>query len=335
MIDCSISIIIPAYNVEKYLKAALDSISSQDQLPDEVILIDDGSTDRTLEIAEAYCFPIPYHVVSIENGGQGNARNIGVSMSSCEYVYFFDSDDLLVKNFISSVKDQIRRNEYTDIVLFSGESFNDSEYKGNRWINYCRGFSGVFNNRTDLLKKALSHNGLFCSPCLYVSRKSLWGSDKLKFDSNFYEDEAIFYPLLFSCSNFVVINEKFFMRRNREGSTMTMVPNIKHVNGALNCIETTMRLYYKKGLSSKERSYISKQLQSHCLAYIVSARRAGFPLILREMLRVIVKARSVSLAGKAFIYGIRADQLNTVRRVYRAIKVLKSRKSSAGDAAVV
>jgi glycosyltransferase involved in cell wall biosynthesis len=59
MADCSISIIIPAYNVEKYLKAAMDSIKEQSELPDEVILIDDGSTDRTLKVAKAFEFPVP------------------------------------------------------------------------------------------------------------------------------------------------------------------------------------------------------------------------------------------------------------------------------------
>jgi glycosyltransferase involved in cell wall biosynthesis len=140
MADCSISIIIPAYNVEKYLKAAMDSIKEQSELPDEVILIDDGSTDRTLKVAKAFEFPVPYQVVSIENGGQGNARNLGVSLASSEYVHFFDSDDLLTKNFISSIKDQIRHNKCPDIILFSGKSFNDNEYQGNRWVNYCRFF---------------------------------------------------------------------------------------------------------------------------------------------------------------------------------------------------
>src|SRR5690606_25879803 len=110
MAECSISIIIPAYNVEKYLKAALDSIKEQTELPDEVILIDDGSTDGTLDVANAFEFPVPYQVVSIENGGQGKARNLGISLASSEYVYFFDSDDLLVDTFVASMKELIDKN---------------------------------------------------------------------------------------------------------------------------------------------------------------------------------------------------------------------------------
>ena len=320
MRDCSISVIIPAYNVEKYLKAALDSIKAQTELPDEVILIDDGSTDGTLEVANAFEFPVPYQVVSIENGGQGNARNLGVSLASSEYVYFFDSDDLLTSNFIQSVKDQIQKNECPDIVLFSGESFNDSEYQGSRWVDYCRGFSGVFTNRAQFLDKALSARALFCSPCLYVSKKTLWGPGGLEFGPNFLEDEALFMPVLFSCSTYVVIDEVFFLRRNRDGSTMTMAPNEKHVNGALNCMETTLSLYCSTHFTSRERWHVRKRLESHCIAYILTARRAGLPVRLGEIFGAIAKSKSLSLAAKALLYGLRVDQVNAVRKIGRAVK---------------
>jgi glycosyltransferase involved in cell wall biosynthesis len=320
MRDCSISVIIPAYNVEKYLKAALDSIKEQTELPDEVILIDDGSTDGTLEIAKAFELPVPYRVVSIENAGQGNARNLGASLASSEYLHFFDSDDLLTDNFIHSIKSQIRQNQYPDIVLFSGDSFNDNEYQGNRWIDYCRGFSDMFSNRTQFLDKALNHRALFCQPCLYVSRKSLWGPQGLEFGPNFLEDEAVFFPLLFACRTYAVIDEVFFLRRNREGSTMTMAPNAKHVNGALNCMETTLSLYSSTHFISRERWHVRKRLESHCIAYILTARRAGLPVKLGEVFRTVAKSKSLSLAAKALLYGVRADQVNAVRKIGRAVK---------------
>lgn len=320
MAECSISIIIPAYNVEKYLKAALDSIKAQTELPDEVILIDDGSTDGTLEVAKAFELLVPYQIVSIENGGQGNARNLGVSLASSEYVYFFDSDDLLTKDFIHSIKDQIRQNQSPDIVLFSGESFNDSEYQGSRWVNYYRAFSGVFDNRTDFLSRAHSHKALFCSPCLYVSKKVLWGPDGLEFGPNFLEDEALFYPVLFACNTFVVINEVFFLRRNREGSTMTIAPNAKHVNGALHCMQTTLGLYASSECTPKERWHISKRLESHCTTYIVMSRKAGLNVRSQEVFRAILRTKSVPMALKVFLFSVRADQSDTVRKIGRLVK---------------
>lgn len=320
MINLSISIIIPAYNVEKYLKAALDSIKEQTELPDEVILIDDGSTDGTLGVAKAFEFPIPYHVVSIENGGQGKARNLGVSLASSEYIYFFDSDDLLTNNFVQSVKEHLLKTKLPDIMLFSGESFNDSEYQGSRWVDYCRGFSGFFSDRVRFLDKALSERALFCSPCLYVTKQALWGPDALEFGSGFLEDEALFMPVIFACTSYVVIDEVFFFRRNRDGSTMTMVPNAKHVNGALNCMGTTLSLYNTRHLTPRERWHVRKRLESHCVSYIITARRAGLPVSFREIVNVIVKSKSVSLVAKAIIYGLRADQSSVVRKVGKVVK---------------
>jgi glycosyltransferase involved in cell wall biosynthesis len=253
MADCSISIIIPAYNVDRYLEEALDSIKSQDELPDEVILIDDGSTDLTLEIAQSYQFSIPYHVISIDNNGQGHARNLGIRRASSKYLYFFDSDDCLTNNFIGSIKRLIERNQQPDILLFSGQSFRDTEYRGNLCFDYRRGFSGFLDDRVAFLDQAYSHNALFVSPCLYVSKRSLWGQNRLEFGKNFYEDDAIFYPLIFSCSSFAVIDEVFFLRRLREGSTMTTAPNTKHMNGALFRMRTAIDLYRSPNLSRRER----------------------------------------------------------------------------------
>lgn len=319
MTACSISIIIPAFNVEKYLGAALDSIKAQDQLPDEVILIDDGSTDRTLEIAESYHFPFPYQVVSIQNGGQGNARNLGVNLASSEYIYFFDSDDLLAKNCVSTLKTQINSNQYPDILLFSGDSFTDSEYQGERWVNYRRGFSGTFN-RVEFLDKAFIHKALFCQPCLYVSRKSLWGPQGLAFGPHFLEDEALFFPLLFACRTFVVFDEVLFLRRNRAGSTMTMVRNEKHLNGALDCVRTTLQLYDSKELNDKERWHTLRRLEERCIVYILTARKAGLPVSVNELVKTIVKAKSVSLAVKTLFYGVGANQSAAIRSAVRAVK---------------
>lgn len=311
MTDCSISIIVPAYNVEKYLNEALDSIKSQEQPPDELILIDDGSSDSTLEIAKSYSFDFPYHIISIPNGGQGNARNVGINKASSEYIYFFDSDDLLKKNFVKSIKANIKLYGRPDIVLFSGQSFNDPDYKGNRWIDYRRGFSGYFENRIEFLDKGDASGGLFCQPCLYVSKKKLWGDGKLKFGDFYMEDEAIFFPLIFSCNNFLVVDDVYFFRRNREGSTMTMRPNIRHVNGALNCLQTSIRLYQRAGLTDKERWYIKKRIEGHLIAYVTTAREARIDLDLKKVFGVLMRFRGALFFLKflAFVTGLNKYRL--------------------------
>lgn len=320
MTACSISIVVPAYNVEAYLGEALDSIKRQTEAPDELVIIDDGSTDSTLEIANSYSFPFPYKVVPIENAGQGNARNLGVDLASSEYLYFFDSDDILNENFVSTVRAKIKSNNEPDIILFSGESFNDSGYSGDRWIDYVRGFSGYFSDRLSFLEKGTSSNGLFCQPCLYVSKKKIWGDGKLRFASNYYEDEAIFFPVLFACNSFFVMDDVFFYRRNREGSTMTMTLNIKHVNGSLNCMKTLMNLYQRRDLAGAERTHLINRLCFYCVNYIVTARKVGVNISYKEVLKALFVTKSFRLLTRVSFYVLRADQIKTVRNFVRSLK---------------
>lgn len=315
MAEYSISIIIPAYNVEKYLDAALESIRKQTELPDEVILIDDGSTDRTLEVAKAFEFSVPYQIVPIENGGQGNARNIGVGLALSEYVYFFDSDDFLDHDFVRKIKDRIKSYSYPDIVLFSGKSFYDGECQDNKLPNYTRGFEGDFSSPWEFMNKAAKHKGLFCQPCLYVSKRELWGKGKLEFESNYLEDDAIFYPLIFSCTTLNVMNDCFFHRRVRAGSTMTSNLTIKHVQGALNCLETTINLYHKLSFrNKKDKKIILNKIENLSLRYISYCRRAGSSVKAREIAHSILLTKSFFHILKISIFVFRLNESKIVAR---------------------
>lgn len=320
MADCSISIVIPAYNVEKYLGEALDSLQAQDHFPDEVILIDDGSTDSTLEIAKSYRFSFPYKVLSTTNNGQGSARNLGLSLASSEYIYFFDSDDLLSKDFISSLKEHIRCNAFPDVVLFSGQSFYGKDFKATGGTEYIRGFSGVFESHIEFLNKGFLHRGLSCSPCLYISKKSLWVEKHLKFGRNYFEDEAIFFPFIFSCQSFSVLNKIFFYRRIRDGSTMTMKPSLKHVEGALDCMERTVELYFSNRLTRREKWHVRKRLVAHCSLYLRMAREAGSTFSYKKIFKTVFVTRSATLAVKVLMYFVRAEDSEVIRKVFRTVE---------------
>ncbi len=92
----AVSVILPVYNGERYIIEALDSISSQTYQPAEVIVVDDGSTDKTVDLVESYGSSI----TSLRQGNSGaaTARNTGIQASSGEYLAFLDHDDLWVAN---------------------------------------------------------------------------------------------------------------------------------------------------------------------------------------------------------------------------------------------
>ena len=112
------SVIIPVYNVEKYIDRCLKSVISQNYDDLEIIVIDNGSTDRSGHICETYASQYDnISVYHIENHGVGSARNFGLSKARGEFIYFVDSDDYLVGNLFADFADKLVSD--LDLVVFS------------------------------------------------------------------------------------------------------------------------------------------------------------------------------------------------------------------------
>ena len=92
MKEILVSVIIPVYNGERYLAEALDSVLRQSHPADEIIVIDDGSTDGSAKIIESFRASVEYHWQP--NGGPGAARNLGVTLAHGAFLAFLDADDL-------------------------------------------------------------------------------------------------------------------------------------------------------------------------------------------------------------------------------------------------
>ena len=91
------SVIIPIYNTAEYLEECIDSVLAQTQKENEIFLVDDGSTDGSLEIIDRYAARYPFvHKLTQEHAYQGTARNRGLALAQGEYVYFMDSDDAVL-----------------------------------------------------------------------------------------------------------------------------------------------------------------------------------------------------------------------------------------------
>lgn len=116
----TISVIIPVYNVELYLRKCLDSLLNQTFKNFEAICINDGSTDSSLDILKEYKEKDDrFIVIDQENGGVSNARNNGIAISKGEYVYFLDGDDYLDDDFLERFYENAKENESEIVVLSS------------------------------------------------------------------------------------------------------------------------------------------------------------------------------------------------------------------------
>lgn len=127
-----ISVIVPVYNVEKYLEECLDSIQNQTYSDIEVILVNDGSTDKSKVICDRYCEDDNrFQLLNQENQGLSAARNNGVAASTGEFIAFVDSDDIILSNYLETLMHYMR--EDVDIVesqfTISKEEFLAESYK--------------------------------------------------------------------------------------------------------------------------------------------------------------------------------------------------------------
>ncbi|MBQ6395084.1 MAG: glycosyltransferase [Atopobiaceae bacterium] len=119
------SVIIPVYNTEDYLAATLDSVLAQTQKDIEVILVDDGSTDRSLEIEREYAARDPrVRIIQQANLRQGTARNRGLSEARGKYIYFMDSDDIIVPTHFETCYEACEA-DGLDFVTFDSMGFVD------------------------------------------------------------------------------------------------------------------------------------------------------------------------------------------------------------------
>lgn len=223
-----ISVIVPVFNAEKYVKECLESILTQDFCDYEVICIDDGSTDNSLEIVSR--FEEKYknvRVIKTINGGVSAARNRGIDEAKGKYIYFIDSDDKFDGNnalkFIVETMEALR----LDVLCFDADCFfENDELKKARGFerNYFkkRKLHGFFYHGYDLLKDFVDNKDDVVSVPLAAYRRDFLKDNDLKFIYGIlHEDNAFTFSVLLLANNVAHINKSVFLRRVREGSITT------------------------------------------------------------------------------------------------------------------
>ena len=130
MDNIKVSVIMPVFNDEKYVSTALDSLINQDFTDFEVIIVDDGSTDNTLKIAEEKFqnSPIPHKIIHQKNSGVSSARNKGISVARGEYIVFMDGDDYILTNHLSLLYNEDYDFSLIQLVKKEGENLTTPHY---------------------------------------------------------------------------------------------------------------------------------------------------------------------------------------------------------------
>lgn len=261
--EALISIIVPVYNVETYLSACLDSILDQSYKNLEIIVIDDGSTDFSLKIAETYSEKEDRIIVySFPNAGLSEARNRGLEVATGEYVVFVDSDDLLLRNALHVMMEAMHSNP-VDIVegkIMKGELLGDFKNQNN--------YHTVLYTPLEAITDVLYQKRLLPSMCGKLFKRNLF--DDLKFEKGIlYEDLNIFYRVLEKCKKILWIDFPVYFYRITEGSIVnTWKPQRLDVLKVTENLENYIKEKYPQLLPSAQDRRLSANFNMFALCSI-------------------------------------------------------------------
>jgi glycosyltransferase involved in cell wall biosynthesis len=293
-VEPSIAVIIPCYNVKDFVQEALESVLKQNLLPDEVIVVDDGSSDETPEIIRRYSDVPNWKFFRTENNGLGPSRNLGRVLAKSEYVYFFDSDDLLESDFIARMHQVIKEYGRPDVIMFAGQSFYESGFDIPVSSTYKRSVIGVFGRNTSLITKLAHLNESWAPACLYVTKSKLWSENRLLYPPILHEDEAVLFPLLALSEKTVVLPDVYFRRRVRSGSIMTSAVDSRNVSGILHVIHETMEFMVQKPILAKpDIGAWRARVAQFGFRYLLLCRKTGVRISWATIAGSMIAARSL------------------------------------------
>lgn len=277
-----ISVIIPVYNTENYIKKCLISLANQKMQDFEVIIVNDGSTDNSKEIIQE-CIDrnIIQNIIYLEkeNGGLSDARNYGVKQAKGEYIFFLDSDDYVDDNLFSSLEECI--DEGIDLIKFKMKTVDLKgdiiEKKDGPVFEQCTG--------AEAFEKLVTHDSFLEVACIYLYKREFFIKNDFKYAVGLYHEDFGLTPFIISCANTVVSldiygynylqSENSIMRNNDYSIEIKKVQDmLKHYDTAIKNInkykidKNTSKLikrYYTNALFLKCDCLKEKELEQYII----------------------------------------------------------------------
>lgn len=290
-----VSVIVPIYNVEKYLDKCLQSIRSQDYSNLEVLMINDGSTDNSRAIAKKYEGVDKRFVLADKpNGGLSDARNFGLNMFKGKYVCFIDSDDFIGPSFVSNTVQVLENNSKADVVICGYALYNniaDKAYSpsANQDINeYCE----EEKLRKVVLPLAFGKSGAHMSVWKNMYRSEVIINNNLRYISEreVYTEDKLFNLEFYILANMIceipernyyhLINYGSLSQSYRENYLDMLILCDKHVNRILSKYYGTQ--YVEENLCVKPSDLAST---------LITYGRAPFRLTLSNVKRLYLDER--------------------------------------------
>ncbi|WP_053360606.1 CDP-glycerol glycerophosphotransferase family protein [Bacillus sp. FJAT-27251] len=265
--NVKISVITPVFNVEEYIKETLDSLISQTLKDIEIIMIDDGSSDRSPEIIEEYA--LKYHnivFIKQENAGPGQARNNGLEVARGEYISFLDSDDILPSDALESMYNAAK-DQKADVIIGMSLSFNKNE----TWFIGSHLNNGVYDPGE---KDLVSNPGLLYSlgPCNKLYHRSVVKDIRFPKDIKVTEDQPFVIEAFLKAHKIYTLDKIIYNYRSRDTETnlslsqTVRVDSVKVLNDIFKSLSLSDSLWTKYIENERSRFFITTKYYHRILS---------------------------------------------------------------------
>ena len=266
-----LTVIVPVYNVGKYIRRCVDSFISQDMFHDvEILLIDDGSKDESGKICDEYSAKYEnIHTYHKPNGGLSDARNYGIERANGRYISFIDSDDLVADGFFKDISDFIAKYG-SDII-----NFNFAFEKTEGEYNITGDKEVTERTREELIEDVMMYNignQVTCN----VFRKDVFKDVRFPV-GRAYEDIFTFYRVILNSEKFIRVNYTYYVYNIVNDGSITKTPSVKYMRDMYEAVNTqceALDKYLKdKGLHSE--SMDCYKLDRYIYIYLKLTRDIG------------------------------------------------------------
>ncbi len=269
-----VSVIVPVYNVQKYIRKCLDSLEGQTLQECEFICVDDGTQDDSFRVVEAYAHRDQrFKLVRQENKGQAEARNAGIRAAGGKYLAFLDSDDFLNHQDVLSRLYQKAEEYNLEILSFETEllyegALKETENKDFYYYKKNR-YEGIKTGK-ELFSSMMAAREFCDSVCLlFIKRKWLF-RQKISFYPGIYYEDALFCVQCFwRAERMLHLSERLYTYRIREKSTMTGQMLWKNVYSNVVVYREVLRMGYQ---AEKVESELQKALMDYLSLLAIHAK---------------------------------------------------------------
>lgn len=262
-----VSVIIPVYKVEPYLRECLDSVINQTYRNLEIILVDDGSPDECPKICDEYAErDFRVKVIHKKNGGLSDARNKGIDLATGEYITFVDSDDVIHEIYVESLYENLKKTN-SDISVCQSISFKDSQEIKDVEVSYERYVLSGNDAVQDLYKrlcriKKIKSFGVSVTAWGKMFARKLFSNIRFPYGM-LHEDDAVSPKVLYQSNSVCVISSRLYCYRVTDNSIMNSPFSIKRYDS----IESTSFCANFFKLNNEKKLYNLCLLRKKILLY--------------------------------------------------------------------